>query len=171
MTRPAATQPRTVAGGGAKGAGGGGSSANGAGPDGGQAAAKKSLLKNKVFLIAVVLVLIVGGAAYKFLMPTKAEPPKGGDVVQMEPMTLNLTGGNYLKVQTAIQLVAGKGTAADFATSHAAELVIDQFSNRPVASLSTNEARKELTAQLLTALKKAYPGEVYNVFLTQFVTQ
>jgi flagellar FliL protein len=86
-------------------------------------------------------------------------------------MTLNLTGGHYLKIAIAVQLVKGKATAADFPTSHAAELVIDQFSNRPVDSLSTNKARKKLTAELLENLQKAYPGEVYDVFLTQFVTQ
>jgi flagellar FliL protein len=86
-------------------------------------------------------------------------------------MTLNLTGGHYLKIAIAVQLVKGKAPAADFPTSHAAELVIDQFSNRPAESLSTNKARKKLTAELLTNLQKAYPEEVFDVFLTQFVTQ
>jgi hypothetical protein len=37
--------------------------------------------------------------------------------------------------------------------------------------LSTNKARKALVLELGTAMKKAYPGEVYAIFLTQFVTQ
>jgi len=49
--------------------------------------------------------------------------------------------------------------------------VIDEFSNRTVASLSTNKARQALTAQLLDNIKGAYPGEVFDIFVTQFVTQ
>jgi len=68
-------------------------------------------------------------------------------------------------------LVKGKATSDAFSTSHAAELVIDEFSNRTVASLSTNNARKALTQDLLNKIKDAYPEEVFDVFVTQFVTQ
>lgn len=166
-----ATQPRFATGaGGAKAGGTGGEAAGTAGTE---AAAKKkgSLFKSKKFLIILVVVLAVGGGAYKFLMPTKVSAPVGGDVVPMDPMTLNLTDGHYLKIATAVQLVKGKATPANFSSSQAAELVIDQFSNRPADSLSSNAARKKLTSELLVNLKKAYPGEVYDVFLTQFVTQ
>ena len=133
---------------------------------------KRALLKSKTFLIAVVAVVLVGGGgAYKFAIPHKPAPPAGGEVVPMEAMTLNLAGGHYLKIAVAIQLVKGKATATNFDTSQAAELVIDEFSNRSVASLDTNAARKKLTGQLLVAMKKAYPGEVFDTFLTQFVTQ
>jgi flagellar basal body-associated protein FliL len=71
----------------------------------------------------------------------------------------------------AIQLVKGKATAAEFQSSHAAELVIDEFSNRTVSSLSSNKARKQLTGELQTKIKDAYPEEVYAIYLTQFVTQ
>ena len=89
----------------------------------------------------------------------------------LPPATLNLAGGHYLKVAVAIQLIKGKAAATDFQTSHAAELVIDEFSNRPVASLSTNKQRKTLTSDLEKKIKAAYPDEVYDIFLTQFVTQ
>jgi flagellar FliL protein len=67
--------------------------------------------------------------------------------------------------------VAGKGSADSFSTSQAAQLTIEEFSDRTVASLSSNTARTKLLADLLTKLKAAYPGEVYDVFVTQFVTQ
>jgi flagellar FliL protein len=133
---------------------------------------KKGLFKSKKFLIILALVLALGGGAYMFLKPAgKPAPPTGGDVVAMDATTLNLAGGHYLKLAVAIQLVKGKASATDFNTSHAAELVIDEFSNRTVTALSSNAARKQLTGDLLTAIQKAYPGEVFQVFLTQFVTQ
>jgi flagellar FliL protein len=130
-----------------------------------------SLLKSKKVVMALVAVLVVGGGAYKFLAPKKVVPPTGGEVVAMDATTLNLADGHYLKIAVAIQLVKGKGTATEFRSSEAAELTIDEFSNRTVASLSSNGARKKLTEELLAKVQKAYPGEVYDVFLTQFVMQ
>jgi flagellar FliL protein len=132
---------------------------------------KRSRFKSKKFVIAVVAVLALGGGGYMFLKPTKTPPPSGGDVVAMDATTLNLEGGHYLKIAVAIQLVKGAASATSFASSHAAELVIDEFSNRTVASLSSNAARKKLTADLLAQIQKAYPGDVFDIFLTNFVTQ
>jgi flagellar FliL protein len=116
-------------------------------------------------------VLVAAGGAYKFAVPHPAGPAKPGAVVPLEATTLNLAGGHYLKIAISIQLVAGKGSADSFSTSHAAELTIEQFSNRTVTSLSSNAARQRLLKDLLAHLKTAYPGEVYDVFVTQFVTQ
>jgi flagellar protein FliL len=132
---------------------------------------KKSPLKSKKFIMIVVLVLAVGGGAYKFLMPQKAVPPAPGDVISMDATTLNLAGGHYLKIALSIELVKGKASATSFFTSQASELMIDEFSNRTVASLSSNAARQKALTDLLGKVKVAYPGEVYDVFITQFVTQ
>jgi flagellar protein FliL len=143
----------------------------GADVDAAPAKSRRSVLKSKKALVIAAAVLAVGGGAYQFAMPSKASPPAGGEVVTLDATTLNLAGGHYLKIAVAVQLVKGKATATGFATSHAAELTIDEFSNRTVGSLSSNAARKKLTAELLVKVQKAYPGEVYDVFLTQFVTQ
>lgn len=141
--------------------------------EGGDAATvkKPSKLKSKKFVIILLAVLLVGGGAYKFMAPKKVGPPVGGDVVSMDPTTLNLADGHYLKIAISIQLVKGKAATASFFTSHAAELVIDEFSDRSVASLASNAARQKLSDDLLAQIKQAYPGEVYDVFVTQFVTQ
>lgn len=135
------------------------------------AARKKPFLKSKKGIMLIVVVLLVAAGAYKFLAPKKVSPPSGGDVVALDATTLNLAGGHYLKVAVAIQLVKGKASAGSFEVSHAQELVINEFSNRTVASLSANPARQALANELEVALKKAYPGEIYDLFLTQFVTQ
>jgi flagellar FliL protein len=149
-----------------------------AGPNARQAAPeqspppKKGLLRSKKFVLAVVAVLALGGGGYyKFLRPHATPPPAGGTVVPLTSTTLNLAKGHYLKISIAIQLVKGSVPADEFSTSHAAQLMIDEFSNRTVASISSGAARNKLRADLLAKVKHAYPGEVYDLFLTEFVTQ
>jgi flagellar protein FliL len=152
--------------------GGQGSKSKGADKKGKKEKKKGSLFKSKKFIIIVVAVLGVGGGAYKFLVPSKPAPVVGGIVVPIDATTINLTDGHYLKIAVGVQLVEGKGAEGDVvATSHASELIIDEFANRSVASLSSNAARKRLTAELVEKVKKAYEGEVFDVFVTQFVTQ
>jgi flagellar FliL protein len=130
---------------------------------------------NKLVLIAIVAVvmLALGGVGYFVFLkgPSTPPPPKPGAMVQMDAQTLTLTEGHFLKVQIAIQLVDGAAAPETFVTVQAAQLIIDTFSNLSVDELTTNAARKDLTATLLKGLKKDYPGEVYDVFLTQFVIQ
>lgn len=127
-----------------------------------------------IMLLAAVLVAL-GGAAGAYVLLFKESgpppPPEGGAMVQMEAMTVTLAEGHFLKVQIAIQLVEGKAAPETFETIRAAQLIIDTFSNREVSALTTNAARKDLTSQLLKGLQKAYPEEVFDVFLTQFVIQ
>jgi flagellar FliL protein len=134
--------------------------------------AKGGLLKNKKFLLLLVLVLVVGGAAYKMLMPAPPPgPPKAGDTVVLDPLTLNLTDGHYLQVSVAVQLVQGKATKDKFETSPADQLIINEFSNRTVASLSSDAAREKSLTQLKKGMDKEYPGAVFKLFYTKFVTQ
>ena len=138
-----------------------------------ETAAPKPQKSKKKLIIILVAVLLVGGGAYKFVLAPKPKPgpPVGGDIVALEANTLNLADGHYLKIAVDLQLVKGKAAAATFLPSDAKQLVINQFSDRTVASLSTNAERIALTDQLEAAVKKAYPNEVYKVYLTQFVTQ
>jgi flagellar basal body-associated protein FliL len=92
-------------------------------------------------------------------------------VVQLDPTTVNLTDGHYLQIAVAVQLVQGKATAAGFQGSHAAQLVIDEFSNRSVSALSSNAARKKLATDLEKQIEHAYPDEIFAIFLTKFVMQ
>jgi flagellar FliL protein len=132
---------------------------------------KGGFFRSKKFVIAAVAVLALGGGGYKFLGPKHTPPPTGGTVIPLTSTTLNLAGGHYLKISIAIQVVKGAVQADEFSTSHAAQLMIDEFSNRTVTSISSGAARDALRADLLTKVKHAYPGEVYDLFLTEFVTQ
>lgn len=138
---------------------------------GDKASGKKKKPSKKIVIILVLILAVGGFLGYKKLMPAKPQPAQPGDVVALDATTLNLAGGHYLKVAISVQLVAGKASATSFSTSQAAESVIKEFSDRSVPSLSSNAARDRLTTDLKSRIKKAYPGEVYDVFLTQFVTQ
>lgn len=132
-------------------------------------------MKKLLIIVLAAVLVAVGGAAGAYFVffkkPGPPPPPVGGAMVQMDAMTVTLAQGHFLKVQIAIQLVEGEAVPETFETIQASQLIIDTFSNREVAELTTNAARKDLTSQLLKGLKKAYPKEVFDVFLTQFVIQ
>ncbi|SDI82291.1 flagellar FliL protein [Frankineae bacterium MT45] len=152
---------------------GAGANAGGKNIAGGAAEAEEPVKKSKkkLIIIAAVLVLALGGAGYFFLMPksTTVAVPKPGNIISMESTTLNLAGGHYLKLQVAIELVAGHEAGMD--TNEAANIVIDEFSNRTVAEISSQAQRDALKKDLVAKLKKAYPEKIYDVFLIQFVSQ
>lgn len=134
--------------------------------------AKPSKLKSKKFLIMVVVgVLVVGGLGYKMFGPKPKYVPAAGEVVALEPTTVNLADGHYLKVTLKISLLKEKASAAAFETSAAEELLIDEFANRSMPSLSSNPAREKLKADLMAKLAKQYPNEIFEIRLTQFVMQ
>jgi flagellar FliL protein len=137
----------------------------------GNAAEKKPFFKSKKFLIVLVLLLAGAGGGYKMMVKPKAGPPQPGDVVSLDANTLNLADGHYLKIAISVQLVKGKASATDFYTSKAAQAEIDVFSDRDVDVLNSPPGRRRLTAELAKRVKAAYPEEVYDVFVTQFVTQ
>ena len=137
-------------------------------------AKKASFLKSKKGIVVLLVLLVAAGGAYKFLLApapaTKPAKPTGGVFVALTPTTLNLQADHYLKVGVAVQLVAGAIAPTDF-KNHANQILISDFSNRTVASLSSNAGRATVMAQMEKDLKAAYAGDIYALFLTQFVTQ
>lgn len=135
--------------------------------------------KKKLLIVALV-VLLAGGAAYWFLLkPTPPadgaaavveEPaPEPGAVLVVEPISLNLADGHYLRIGLGLQLTADVAEEPD--TARALDLVVALFSQRPVAEVITTEGREALKAELLTQLEEAYEGEVMDVYFTDYVTQ
>ncbi len=85
----------------------------------------------------------------------------------MDDMTLNLTGGHYLRMKLALQTT--KGTSEEFDSSEASQLIIDQYSNRTPEQLTGDAARKQMMAALVLKLQKAYPKKIIGAFYTEFV--
>ena len=125
--------------------------------------------RKKVVMI-VVLILAIGAAAYWFLLrPTaEAKAPEPGEVVRLEPIQVNLSNGNYLKIGIALQLTAD---AEEADGSKALDATIDLFSGRSMDELGRPQVRAKLKKVLEKELEDEYHGEVMGVYFTDFVTQ
>ncbi|NUU15874.1 flagellar basal body rod protein [Cellulomonas humilata] len=136
--------------------------------------AKKS--RKKLLLIAGAVVLLAGGAAAYLLLgkgggePAAEPAPVPGAVLTVEPVSLNLAEGHYLRLGLALQLTEEAGEEAPD-TARALDLAIALFSGRTVAEVSDPATRDALTAELAHQLAEAYEGEVMDVYLTNYVTQ
>ena len=148
-----------------------------AAPEPAELEGKKGKGGKKKLLIMGLVLLLVGGAAYWFLLKPAGgaetaveEPaPEPGVVVIVEPISLNLADGHYLRIGLGLQLVAGVTEEPD--TARALDLVVALFSGRTMAEITTTEGREALKAELLAQLEEAYEGEVMDVYFTDYVTQ
>jgi flagellar FliL protein len=136
--------------------------------------APKKSKKMLIIIIAAVLLLGGGGAGAFFALhksgPTKKPAPVPGKVVAIDPITLNLADGHYLKLGLALQATADAAEAPD--GSQAEDIAISQFSNMSVAELSSNAQREKEKKELTEKVIKAYPeNEIMAVYFTTFVMQ
>jgi len=127
-----------------------------------------------VVLAAVVVLLALGAAAYLLLVrddgtPAAEPSPEPGAVLQVEPVSLNLQGGHYLRLGLGLQLTKDVGEAPD--PARAVDLAIALFSGRSVEEVSDPATREQLRDELADQLAQAYDGEVMGVYLTNYVTQ
>ncbi len=121
-------------------------------------------------LIGIIVLVIGVGAAgwWFFLKPTPEAKAKPGEVVQLEPVQVNLAGGHYLRLGMALQLT-DKAHEAD--GSKALDAAISLFSGLPVGEVNKPAERDRLKEELKTELDHLYHGDVMDVYLTEFVTQ
>lgn len=128
--------------------------------------------KKKIILAAPVVVLLAG-LAFFFLKPSGAPAqkpaPVAGAIVQLEPQSVNLAGGHFLKLGFALQATKAAGEEVDGAK--ALDLAIDIFSGRSIEELATREGREKAKKLLTKEIVQAYEGEVYQIYLTTFVMQ
>jgi flagellar FliL protein len=150
--------------------GGPATAAGAAGAD--EAAPAKS--KKKLFLLVGVVLVLAGAAAWFFLLrPSggEAKEPERvpGEVVALEPISINLADGHYLRVGIALQGVEGAAHAPE--GSQALNLVIDTFTGRSITELSDTATRQALQDELTHHVEEAYHHDVMDVYFTEFVTQ
>jgi flagellar FliL protein len=144
-------------------------------PPAAEAEAPPKKKRTLLLLVLAVLVLAAGAAAYLLLGRGGGEPaaekaPEKGAVLTVDPVSLNLADGHYLRLGLALQLTAEAGTETPD-TARALDAAIALFSGRTVAEVSDPATRDALTAQLTDQLAEAYDGEVMDVYLTDYVTQ
>ncbi len=135
----------------------------------------------KKLIIGVVLLLVLGGGYKMTLGKAKVDPnaaPDPGVVLKLDPITLNLAQGHYLKLTMALQYTAAasaaggeEGGGAEPDGSKALDLAIDQLSNKRIADLNTSAARNYAKEKLLTSVEEAYHHEVMDIYFTEWVMQ
>ncbi|MBO1751270.1 flagellar basal body-associated FliL family protein [Actinotalea sp. BY-33] len=162
----------------------------GARPTGGappEPAAEEAPAKSKKKLIIILAAVLVlgGGGAYWFLMgpgagdataeeghaEEKEHKPEPGEILAVEPVSINLAKGHYLRLGMGLQMSADAGGHGKPSPAPALDLAIDLFSGRPMSEVASAEGREALKAELLTHLEEAYHGEVIDLYFTDYVTQ
>jgi flagellar basal body-associated protein FliL len=106
--------------------------------------------------------------------PTTAAPAAPNPVLEMDPITINLAGGNYLKVGLALQLKAGADASKakdDGLGAKALDMAIAAISPKSMDQLADQQARDALKQDLAIKTCIAYDGEVQTVYFTDFVMQ
>lgn len=130
-----------------------------------------------IALVVALVVLLAAAATWWFVLrpqdgaaaPVEEKAPEKGEVVAVEPVSLNLAGGHYLRLGFSLQLTADAHEAPDPAV--AIDHAIALFSGRTVAEVSDPKTREELRDELGKQLSEVYEGEVMGVYLTNYVTQ
>jgi flagellar FliL protein len=119
--------------------------------------------KKKLIIMIVPIVLLLAGAGwYLFLRPDKSGAPEAlpeptpGAVVQLEPITVNLAGGHFLKLGMAIQPTA---SAKEVNGAKVLDLAIGEFSQMTIDELSSSEGRQKAKEELVARIKLSYVPE------------
>ena len=135
--------------------------------------------KKKLIMI-IAAVAVIGGAAFFFLKPggNAAAAPGApspspsyvaGPVVALDPITVNLAGGHFLKLGMALQATADAGE--EVSGAKALDAAIAQFSGMTVEELSATKGREKAKEELIKEVGELYEHKVYNIYFTEFVMQ
>jgi flagellar protein FliL len=144
--------------------------------------------KKLVVVVAAVVVLLGAAAAWFFLMgPGAGAPAEGaeaeaaaeepehepGEVLALDPITVNLADGHYLQVGIALQAAheEGSGHGAKLDGSHALDIVIAELTGKEMAELQDPTKRAEVKKHLVEEIAHAYHDHVYDIYFTTFVMQ
>jgi flagellar protein FliL len=129
--------------------------------------------RKKMIIIAVVAV-VAAAAVYLLVLKPKdaaAGPPKPtpGAVVKLDPITVNLAAGHFLKLGLSLQASADAGE--DVSGAKALDAAIGLFSGRTVESLAKSDGREKAKAALIKEVSERYENKVYDIYFTDFVMQ
>ncbi len=138
--------------------------------------------RKKLVMIVVPVLLAVVGAWYFVLGPgsggSAAEEPKKpehGEVVALDPITMNLADGRLLKVGLALQLPleppAGGGGHGEFSGSVALDEAIAFLGEHTYDQLAAPAARQAAKKELSHRVNERYHHGVLEVYFTEFVMQ
>lgn len=115
--------------------------------------------KKKIVIIAPVVLILAAAGWFFFLRggdegPKELPPPVAGEMLEVEPITINLAGGHFLKLGRGLQVVKGAHEAPS--SAKALDLAIAQFSGKSITELSSSAGREKNKQELLARIKLAY---------------
>ncbi|MPV39002.1 flagellar basal body-associated FliL family protein [Georgenia subflava] len=129
--------------------------------------------RKALVVLAVLVLALVGVAAYLLLRPSDAgavdTAPEPGVVVPIDPVSVNLADGHYLRLGFSVQMTAD--AHGEISTARALDVAIAHYSGRTMAEVNDTARRAELKTELVTLLAETFEEEVMDVYLTDFVTQ
>jgi flagellar FliL protein len=134
----------------------------------------------RLVMIVVPVLLVVVAAWYFVLGPGSGgsaaeEKPEVelGEVVALEPITMNLADGRLLKVGLALQLPLepASGGHGEFSGSVALDEAIAFLGEHTYDQLAAPAARQEAKKQLSHRVSERYHHDVLEVYFTEFVMQ
>jgi flagellar FliL protein len=149
----------------------------------GTEAAKGGRLKLILMIVPTVL-LVLAVVYFLFLKPSAAPPAaaaapsatpsaspsyKKGPVLQIEPITINLANGHFLKLGMALQETADAGEEMNGA--HALDRAIALYSNKSMDELASKDGREKSKEKLLEQVMEDYEKKVFAIYYTTFVMQ
>ena len=133
--------------------------------------------RKKLLVVVVFLLGAVTAGWYFFLAPSAGTAkdaeasPKPGEVLPLEPITMNLADGRLLKVGIALQLPLPKdgGKEEELNGSVALDETISFLGRYRYADLASPDSREVAKAKLSTRVSERYHGEVMQVYFTEFI--
>ena len=146
-----------------------------AGAPTGEAAATPRGGGRRKLVVLLIAVLLLAAAGYLLVLKPRSggpgAPPKPipGAVVKLDPITVNLAGGHFLKLGLSLQATADAGE--DVSGAKALDAAIDLFSNKTIKELATRDGRESAKAALVKQVSDLYEGKVYDVYFTDYVMQ
>lgn len=145
----------------------------------------KSGGKSKLLPAIVLAVGLIGGGYFmgggKGAAAAKATVPSGpttsttlpaGEVLPLDPITLNLSDGHVLRVGIALQLTkAAKADAVTKEGPKALDLAIGLLGEKSQAELTAPGGRAKAKQELSEKVAAAFEGKVLGIYFTDFVMQ
>ncbi len=141
--------------------------------------AAKGGRKKKLVMIVVPVLLAVLAAWYFVLGPgsggssaeEKPQSVEPGEVVALEPITMNLADGRLLKVGLALQLPLEPASEHEVSGSVALDETIAFLGEHTYAQLAAPAGRQEAKKELSHRVAERYHHDVLEVYFTEFVMQ
>jgi flagellar FliL protein len=134
----------------------------------------------KRLAVVVVPVLLAVVAAWYFLLgpgsggSAAEDTPEAvqlGEVVALDPITMNLADGRLLKVGLALQLPLEPASEHEVSGSVALDEAIAFLGEHTYAQLAAPAARQQAKKELSHRVSERYHSDVLEVYFTEFVMQ